>query len=124
MTGKTAGIVCAAAVATAAVIVYGLFDPAQTAFFPKCPFLMLTGLECPGCGSQRALHQLLHLNLKGALEYNPLVVAAIPFCAFVLSASVLRDRFPALYRVTSSRAFAWGTAAAVGVWWILRNLVR
>src|SRR5690606_2629375 len=38
---------------------YGLVDPA-TGILPSCPFYTLTHWYCPGCGSQRALHALLH----------------------------------------------------------------
>ena len=73
----------------AAAVMYGLLDPARHAIFPKCPFLMLTGgLRCPGCGSQRALHALLHLEFKEAFLYNPMVVISIPF--LLLLALLLR----------------------------------
>ena len=55
-----------------------LFDPSQTRFFPPCVFHKLTGLYCPGCGSTRALHQLLHGSVSGALSMNPLLVVALP----------------------------------------------
>ena len=51
---------CAALLAVMAGVVYFTFDPAQEAYFPRCTFLTLTGYQCPGCGSQRALHALLH----------------------------------------------------------------
>ena len=49
-------------------------DPEYSAFIPKCPFRWFTGLDCPACGSQRAIHQLLHLNIKGAFGYNPFLI--------------------------------------------------
>lgn len=57
------------------MLVYGLFDPMQT-FFPKCIFNMLTGWQCPGCGSQRAVHQLLHGNFLQAFYLNALLMPA------------------------------------------------
>lgn len=63
---------------TALVILYFFFNPANTAFFPPCPFYSLTGFYCPGCGSQRAIHQLLHGNIGGAFGYNALLVLSLP----------------------------------------------
>ena len=31
--------------------IYFVFNPSKTALFPQCPFLLLTGFRCPGCGS-------------------------------------------------------------------------
>jgi hypothetical protein len=62
-------------------ILYFSFDPASHAFFPKCPFYSLTGWQCPGCGSQRALHSLLHLELSLAFSANPLMVVFLPYIA-------------------------------------------
>ena len=81
----------------AAAVTYGLFDPAKYAFFPKCPFLLLTGgLRCPGCGSQRAIHSLLHLNLKEAFLYNPMVIISIPFLVLLGIAFGIRSIIIAL----------------------------
>jgi hypothetical protein len=54
------------------------FDPAETHFFPPCAFHAMTGLYCPGCGSTRAVHHLLHGDLAGAFSMNPLMVVTAP----------------------------------------------
>jgi hypothetical protein len=60
------------------IVVYKTFDPA-TGLFPKCPFLQVTGLQCPGCGSQRAVHHLLNAEFKEAFALNPLLIISIPY---------------------------------------------
>ncbi len=54
------------------------FEPGKTGFFPLCPFRFFTGLTCPGCGSTRALHQLLHGQIEAAFMLNPLFVIGAP----------------------------------------------
>ena len=39
-----------------------------------CPFNRLTGLYCPGCGTTRALHALLHLDIGLAIRDNAVFV--------------------------------------------------
>jgi hypothetical protein len=60
------------------------FEPGKTGFFPPCVFRQLTGLQCPGCGSTRALHQLLHGHFVAAFTLNPLFVIATPLLLYVL----------------------------------------
>ena len=48
------------------VVMLRFFDPATSGMFPPCPVHYLTGWYCPGCGSLRAIHQLLHGNLRAA----------------------------------------------------------
>src|SRR6478672_8540242 len=60
------------------------FQPGKTGFFPPCLFRLLTGFQCPGCGSTRALHQVLHGHFIAAFELNPLFVIAIPFLLLAL----------------------------------------
>ncbi len=60
-------------------IVYKLYDPYSVKFFPKCQFYTITGYQCPGCGSQRAIHDLLNLNFAGAVKENFLFVLSIPY---------------------------------------------
>jgi hypothetical protein len=60
------------------------FEPGKTGIFPPCIFRQLTGLQCPGCGSTRALHQLLHGHFVAAFTLNPLFVIATPLLLYVL----------------------------------------
>jgi hypothetical protein len=61
------------------VVLY-CFDPSQGGIYPVCLFHRMTGLLCPGCGSLRAIHQLLHGHLAKAFQLNPLLVSLMPFC--------------------------------------------
>lgn len=105
----------------AVLAVLGMFDPSKYPF-PRCPFLVLTGLQCPGCGTQRALHQLLHFHVGEAFRYNAMMVMAIPLLLFLLAAELLKGRYPGLYRASISPALSWTVLAAVLLWWLLRNL--
>lgn len=108
----------------AAIVIYGSFDPARYAFFPKCPFLMLTGgLRCPGCGSQRAIHALLHLNIKDAFLYNPMVVLSIPFLVLLAAATIMKDTHPGFYNKMNSSLLVRLLLVFIIFWWIFRNIV-
>jgi hypothetical protein len=108
--------------ASAALGVVAVVDPNQPGHYPTCPFLALTGYYCPGCGMLRAVHDLAHGDLSGAMARNPLAVVVIPL---VLAAYALWVR--RLWRGVPSRwtAPAWVPYAAVGVFilfGVLRNL--
>ena len=72
----------------AGFVLLRFFDPATSGIFPPCPLHYLTGLYCPGCGSLRALHQLLHGNLHEAWALNPLTVVLLPFLAYGLASEI------------------------------------
>lgn len=110
------------AAAVAAVAVYLLYDPSQSALFPRCPFLMLTGLKCPGCGSQRVIHSLLGGDIAAAWHYNAFMVAALPVIALYSYAELRRRRHPQLYNRLNSPAAIWSIFAATVLWWLLRNI--
>lgn len=65
----------------AAVSVLFEFNPSTHAFYPRCLLYTSTGILCPGCGSLRAFHQLLHGHLLTALRCNALLVMSLPFAA-------------------------------------------
>ena len=99
------------------------FDPADSSLFPPCPFHALTGLHCPGCGTLRALHQLLHGNLCAAFLLNPLMVSSLLFIAYwtlsglacvVSGRNVLRVFIPAIW--------IWTLLGVIILFWILRNV--
>jgi hypothetical protein len=53
-------------------------EPSSAGWLPKCPLHSLTGWHCPGCGTTRACHALLHGELARAWACNPLLVVAAP----------------------------------------------
>ncbi len=68
-----AGVVFGMAIVGAGAVVF-FFNPATHGFYPVCMFHKLTGLNCPGCGSTRALFALLHGNLPLALKDNAVFI--------------------------------------------------
>lgn len=61
-----------------------VFNPAVSRLFPPCPLHFFTGFYCPGCGSLRAIHLLLHGHLAAAIKMNPILALAIPFLGALL----------------------------------------
>lgn len=65
-------------------VVLHLFDPTDNGdLYPTCPFLLLTGLQCPGCGSTRALAALTHGDVLGAISMNLLLAIMLPVLLFL-----------------------------------------
>lgn len=100
-----------------------LFDPASFIFYPPCPFHEITGFYCPGCGSLRSLHQLLHGHPLEALNLNPLMVLSLPFIGYILISchlDSLRLRKPS--SLVSSPRPVWLLLGIILIFWILRNI--
>lgn len=98
------------------------FDPEGGFPYPPCPFRTLTGLLCPGCGSTRAVYQLVHGNLPAALRLNPLLVASLPIVGWAaLSSLVLVVRGRPLPRVLVRPVWIWLLLALILVFWVVRN---
>ena len=111
-----------AAVVVAGVVIYSTFDPSASRWFPRCPFLMLTGLKCPGCGTQRAIHALLHGDVLSALHFNALLPVSIPLLLLYGYAEVVRTRKPRFYNRVNSVTAILAVLIVVIVWWIVRNI--
>ena len=111
-----------AAVVVAGVVIYSTFDPSASRWFPRCPFLMLTGLKCPGCGTQRAIHALLHGDVLSALHFNALLPVCIPLLLLYGYAEQVRTRKPRFYNRVNSVTAILAVLIVVIVWWIVRNI--
>ena len=89
-----------------------------------CGFYTCTGLNCPGCGSGRALEALLHLRIGESLGDNGLLLPlGLPASAVVFR-EYLRFVFPGM-RLRPLRVPNVLTPVLAGVviaFWILRNL--
>jgi hypothetical protein len=109
--------------AVAAVVMLGLFDPATSGLFPPCPLRYLTGWYCPGCGSLRALHQLLQGNLRAAWSLNPLTIVLLPFLAYGLASHALFEiRGHYLPRLFLPAACIQALGAVIILFGIARNI--
>lgn len=93
-------IILAFGVVTVSAAVLYLFNPAQSNFYPTCVFYKTTGLLCPGCGSLRAMHHLLHGHLETAFRFNALFVCSLPLVGFGCAQA-------ARYRAANQPAMAW-----------------
>jgi hypothetical protein len=100
-----------------------VFDPATSGVFPPCPVRYLTGWYCPGCGSLRAIHQLLMGNLQAAWAMNPLTVVLLPFLTYgLISHGLYEIRGRGLPQPFFRAAWIHALCAAILLFGIARNL--
>jgi len=100
-----------------------VFDPAIPGIFPPCPLHYLTGLFCPGCGSLRAMHHLLHGNLPAAWAMNPLSVLLFPFLTYGLASEILMTwRGVGLPQKFLPASWIWSLCIVIVLFGVVRNL--
>ena len=120
------GSIAAFAVVLAIGAVCSIFffiEPGTSSMLPPCPFYWLTGLWCPGCGSGRALHALLHADILQAFDFNPLMMLSLPFLGYAgMSWLCLYTRGRPLPRIFTGRYSGWIVVCVVLVYWIARNI--
>ena len=73
--GRGFGATLSAVVAAFAFFFF--VDPSSSPVAPPCLFHALFGVTCPGCGSLRALHALLHGDVGRAWDLNRLLVTGL-----------------------------------------------
>lgn len=100
------------------------FDPSVPGgIYPSSPFRTLTGLYCPGCGTLRGLHQLLHGNLWTAFGLNPLMIASLPYLFYSYVCYSL-PAFTGSYvkAIFIQPSWIWWTLRIILIYWVLRNI--
>lgn len=110
------------AAAVAALAYVGAVDPERPGHYPGCPFLLVTGWYCPGCGSLRALHALTHGDLTTAVERNPLAVCAAGVLPWVWLQWLRHSWSGRLTPAVVPGSVVWGVVATVCLFGVLRNL--
>ena len=112
-----------------ALMILYFIDPHKPGFYPACPFLTATRLYCPGCGSLRATHYLLHGNLAAALSRNILAVLLIPVALWSGAVDIERRCFHSLtadgkqWRIPQLPLWMPKVVLVVViVFWVARNL--
>lgn len=94
------------------------FEPTETSWLPKCILHHWTGLHCPGCGTTRALHSVLHGELLWAIKYNPLLIIGGPIIAVIIWYQRRHER---LTREAIPR-LSWMLFIVVTLYFVARNL--
>ena len=103
--------------------IFFFFDPNRSGFYPICLFHKVTGLNCPGCGGLRALHQLTHGNFVTAFHCNPLLMVLLPFITFMTLRWFIRGREAFVGNTVLFRPAAlWILLAITLLFTVLRNL--
>lgn len=108
--------------AVAGLVFVGLVDPNEPGHYPTCPFLWLTGLYCPGCGTLRALHALAVFDVGGALRMNPLFVLTVPVLLWWWGRWLVGSFRGGPPRPLPRPAAMWSFITLIGIYWIVRNL--
>ena len=112
-----------ALVGAAGIVLLRVNDPATSGVFPPCPLHYLTGLYCPGCGSLRAIHHLLHGDWRDAWAMNPFTCLLLPFVAYgFVSEALLQLRGRGLPQPVLPAATIRALCAAIVLFGVLRNL--
>src|SRR3974390_2973253 len=104
------------------IVLLRVYDPATAGIFPACPVHYFTGWYCPGCGSLRAIHQLLHGNLQAAWAMNPLAMVLLPFLSYGLASQALIQLRGGLPGVFIPAVWIRALCAVIVLFGILRNL--
>jgi uncharacterized protein DUF2752 len=106
-----------AAVFMALCALSATISPEQPGHYPACPFRVITGYACPGCGSLRTLHDLVYAHFSTAVTHNAMLIMMLPFAAAAWIHTVTGR--------TSTVAPRWlgcAVMAVLALWTVMRNL--
>lgn len=106
------------------LVFYYFANPLSNSFIIKCPFKTFTGLDCPGCGSQRAVHELLHGDVLKAFSYNQLFIIALPyaFIGILFEWFSLKHKYPKTRKILFGKTAIYIIAIIIILFFVLRNL--
>ena len=86
---------------------------------PRCIFHELSGWQCPGCGTQRALADFARGEILAGWSRNLLLPPAMALVALLIilpPGNRLKERL-------NSPAAIYTIMAIVLAWWVLRNVI-
>jgi hypothetical protein len=105
------------------VFIYFAFNPSSSTLFPKCILYVGTGIYCPGCGSQRATHALLHGDIYGAMSQNLLFLVGLLILGYHFIISFWNKLFKQrVYNYLHHPKVPLFLLVFIVLFWILRNI--
>ena len=117
------GIAIGVGVAAIALLLLYIGNPASESWLLKCPLYQFTGWQCPLCGSQRAIHEMLHGHIGEAWRYNPALWLAMPYLVAWAAGALMPslERYRIVRWARQDRVLAVVTALLL-LWGVVRNL--
>lgn len=116
-------VIVISAVVLAVGCAYAIFYSLAGLGIP-CPFHLITGLKCPGCGVTRMLVSLIKLDVRAAFGYNAALLIMLPVLLYLLGAGVYRFiRFGTKRLTKAETAIEWALVGLLVVWGVVRNVI-
>jgi hypothetical protein len=107
-----------AAVTTAYVATH---NPHLQGALPGSHLLLAHNIYCPGCGATRAVYDLAHGDVAGALSMNPLFVLAVPLLGVLWVRWLARGQGFRLKDWPFPTAAGWIVPGIIVLFTVLRN---
>ena len=102
---------------------YSFINPSEYNFFPKCPLYSYTGIYCAGCGSQRAIHQIINGNIITGIRHNYLLVLVFAVLIYKAGLFVLNKIYNKTHNDLLHKPMATKIILVlVLLFWALRNI--
>ncbi|WP_408612159.1 DUF2752 domain-containing protein [Flavivirga spongiicola] len=102
---------------------YYNYNPSIYNIFPKCPLYSLTGIYCPGCGSQRATHQFLQGHILDGIKHNFLIILLVVVLLYDASIKLIKIVFNrAFINLLHASKTTYTILIIIILFWILRNI--
>ena len=115
--------VVASAAALAGCVYLATHDPNDPrVLMPECPTKMLTGLDCPACGGLRMVRALVTGHWSAAVHDNVVLLACVPFVAYVWVRWLVAGLSGRTYSFTVSRRWGYVILGTALLWMVVRNL--
>jgi len=104
---------------------YFTINPNEVDFMLKCPLYSTTGIYCPGCGSQRALHHLLHFDFIKAAHSNILLLVGLISAIYHYSLPFINKYFNKNFKsIFNKNKNVLLVLILVILFWVLRNITH
>lgn len=118
---KTITIITAVVIVIVIItIVYHFYDPTNSIYAPKCVIKLITGYDCPSCGSQRLMYSWAHGNFVDGVKYNYF----IPFGLLYLFFIFIGRWIPKINRICTSNIAIYTFIVVYCLWWVGRNILH
>ncbi|MDR3198741.1 MAG: DUF2752 domain-containing protein [Planctomycetaceae bacterium] len=106
----------------AVLTVLYLKHPSEYRMIPPCPFHFLLGLYCPGCGTLRAIHYLLHGHITTAFRYQPLAMLLFPVVIFLFGKRLYEFYRQKTVQLPFEVSVYWGIFFIICIFFAARNI--